>query len=345
MDMSVSILRHTLEILVDSWISKAPDLTNGHYSVDDILDQLIFEIIKEEYKMYSPKHTIQYYLEKYDCDGSNRKYTRAIQYAQHYRDYYNNQIKTSLNLSVPELDAQDMSGHHKFSGHSFTEQEFLMFKLQAECPLINKLHGHQIDSSKNVTETNFKELFNDYAEKLDELEPRLDNPNQVISRTFTYYGIETHFLTDFLYFLVVEAEKFNFPTDVSTDRILTIIAPTLIIPSNRWCPSVPIADLCVIPKWDCFNRDILLQDDKAWQKTQSHLIDNKRIKNCILQQCHQKFIEYMHLCSEEDKASFIVNHYWIWDKRPHYEWNSKRIRYFRKLHALMTQDIPCPHIK
>lgn len=194
--VSVPILRYTIEIILTEIYPDISALNEGYYSLDDILDQLVFEIIKEEYKKYAERHTIQHYLDLYDSEhyGTSRKYTRSIQYAQFYRDLDNNSIEAAFGFRLPELETQDMAGRKRFAGHQFTEKEFLEIKMQAECKLLNKFHGKQIDNSSNVTETDFRKLFEEYADHIAELEPQVNiNPEHIISRVFAYYGTETHF--------------------------------------------------------------------------------------------------------------------------------------------------------
>lgn len=146
LNVSVPILRHTIEILLNELYPDVSALGEGHYSINDILDQLIFELIKEEYKAYADRHTIQHYLDLYDSEhyGTSRKYTRPIQCAQFYRDLDNGSIEEVFGFRLPDLEAQNVTGSNTFIGHQFTEQEFLGIKMQAECKLLNKLYGKQI---------------------------------------------------------------------------------------------------------------------------------------------------------------------------------------------------------
>ncbi len=347
-DVSVAILRHTIEILLSEIYPDISALEDSHYSLDDISDQLIFELIKEEYKKYAEKHTIQYYINLYDNKhyGTSRKYTRAIQYAQFYRDFDNSSIEEDFGFRLPELEAQDMTGSNTFTGHQFTEQEFLGLKMQAECKLLNKLHGKQIDSSSNVTEAFFKELFDEYADQISALEPRINtNSEQIISNVLAYYGTETRFLTEFLYRITLVAEEFGFPNEIPSDRILSVCGITPYISETSWCPQVFIADLCILPKWSTFGRDFFAASDEEWRKKECLLLDCKRMKNIVLQKGLEQWVELMHSCSKQDKVNFIVERYWLWDNSPDYDWTPSRIRYFRKLHDAIIRDLPKPHIR
>lgn len=347
-NVSVAVLRHSIKILLSELYPNISALEECHYSFDDILNQIIFELIKEEYKEYAEKHTVQYYLDSYDSEhfGTSRKYTRALQYVQFYRDLNNSGIEETFGIRLPELEAQDMSGSNKFLGHKLTEQEFLGIKMQAECKLLNKLHGKQIDSSNNVRESDFRKLFEEYERQIAELEPPVNtNPNDAISRVFAYYGTETYFLTEFLYWITLAAEEFGFPKEIPVDRILSVCSITPYIPETSWCPPVLFADLCIIPKWKNYVRDFFAASDSEWHKQECLLLDCKQMKNIVLQRGLDQWIEIMHSCDQQEKSDFLFEHYWLWEKSPNYEWPSERIVYYRKLHAAIMKDFPKPHIK
>ena len=259
MDIDISSLELALKTLITEFYPFTDTFSDDLYSLEDVVHQLIFEIIKEEYKKYAPQKTITDFLGDYDVDGSNRKYTRALQYAQHYRDCDNTAIEAEAGIRIPELEAQDVKGAKVFKGHQFTAHQFLGLKLQAECGLLNKLHEGQIEFSKKVSEPRFRELFEEYADRIDELEPPVNDPENVICNTYVYYGTETNFLTEFLYHLTLAAEEAGFPKACPMDRILSVCSPTIVIPETSWCPTVFIADFCMIPKWQHFFKELLFE--------------------------------------------------------------------------------------
>ncbi len=272
-----------LKTFINDFYPYTESFSDELYTLDDVVHQLIFEIIKEEYKQYAPKKTVMDFLGDYDVDGSNRKYTRALQYAQHYRDHDNALIENELGTRVSELEAQDMSGAKVFKGHQFTAHEFLELKLQAECRLLNKFHEGQIKSSKKVTETKFQELFEEYANKIDELEPSVTEPENVICKTFVYYGIETHFLTEFLYRLTLAAEEAGFPKECPVERIVQVCSIAPVISETSWCPTTFFADFCMIPKWEHFCIPIFFDNNTDWEKKAFLVQDCKESRSAPIQ--------------------------------------------------------------
>ena len=344
--LTIDVLKERIKYVFSHMYPRAHRLGKvGHYTIDDLSNQVIFELIKEEYKQYSPKQTVQEYIYSFDIDALNRKYTRAIQYAQHYRNENNKLIDDMFGFTLSELEPQDVSGAKKFEGHQYTGQEFWQLKMQAECKLLNKLHGHQIESSKKVSETAFRELFEQYALFIDSIEPLVNEPDQIIDRTYAYYGIETHFLIEFLYKVTLVAERHGFPKEIPVERILEVCSIEPLIPETPWCPTVYMADLCIVPKWDQYAEDIFSDNDFEWLEKEVMIADCKQLKNAVFQQAYEEGISFIHECTLEDKNKFIIENYWIWDYRPEYEWTSERIQYFRKLYKLCVRKYEQPHVK
>ena len=96
--MDIAGLELALKTYINDFYPYTESFAEDLYTLDDVVHQLIFEIIKEEYKQYAPKKTVTDFLGEYDVDGSNRKYTRALQYAQHYRDHFNAHIADELGI-------------------------------------------------------------------------------------------------------------------------------------------------------------------------------------------------------------------------------------------------------
>ena len=331
--------------MLDEVYPDKKSLEIGHYKFDDILDQIIFELIKEDYREHASKATIQDYIYQYDIDAPNRKYTRAIQYAQHYKDFDNENIEQAIGIRIPEMEAQDVSGSKVFQGHQYTLQEYWGLKMVAECKLFEKIHGHQIDSSKKVSESKFRDLFNEYESLRDEIEPPVKDLEQVVANTLFYFGTEEHFSIELMYEITFQAEKRNFPA-IPTNRILDFIQMYTILPRKKWCKDYFFAMNTMLMKRDLYSIDIFDDSDEEWNLKREVILDTYRLKNAILQSSSvNKLFDLVHQCTLKEKADFIIEYYWIWDNQHEFEWNSARIQYYRKLNKELNRAFPKPHIK
>ena len=345
MGYPIENIAHAMEILFQEAYPSEGELAALHFGVKDLAAQLVFELIFEDYKEHSSRHPIDYYIKRYDIDANNRKYTRAINYSQHYRTASNETIEAVFGIRLPELERVDMEGKNRFRGYPLTTLDFLGLKLQSECKLLEKLHVGQIDDSHKVSEERFREMFSNYHECLDRLEPRVNAQADVITNTLLYFSTETHFLIDFLYGIVVAAERHGFPSEVPSQRIIDICGPEVLVPSTEWCPAVPYADNFMLMRWSCLFDDIFEDGDEAWARKATLLLDCKQLKSHVLQARRDRMVSMVSELDTQEKADFIMDNYWVWDIRPEYEWTSERIRYFRKLHPLVMRLSEKPRVK
>lgn len=318
------------------------------YSMQDLVNQIVFELIKEEYKNNATVNSIQHYINKYDPEADNRKYTRAIQYAQFYRDENNRALEDNVGIRSPLLEAVDMSGSNRFCGYSVNLCEFLQFKMQAECKLLNKTHEGQISKAKKVSESDFQKLFDDYSQHISDLEPAINDvdPENIISRIMAYYALETHFLFEYKYKVTLVAEHYKYSKDIPIELLSGICSLMFWIPDASWCPGSVVADLCIIHKWDKMADIVYSTENTSQQDISDFIVDCKRIKGRLLcPELLEKFLVTLSRCSFEDKLMFLKEHFWFWDYSPQYEWDSRRIRYYRWLDDAITRDFGKPHIK
>lgn len=331
-------LAYTASVLFSEAYPHVEELPFIHIGVEDLSAQLVFEVIKEHYKDKAPRHPIDHYIKEYGLDASNSRFTETVNQTQRYRDDSNDIFESLFGLRLPELEQVDMGGGRRFRGYSITAAEFLGLEFHMECALLKKLHGGQIDRSHNVSEARFKDLFRDYHVRMGKLEPYVSDLESVVSNTLFYFGIETHFLIDFLYGIVLAAERHGFPSEVPTGRIIDICGPEIYVPGSEWCPEVLMADNFMLMKWGALLDDVFEDSDEAWSRKADLLRDCKQLKTRVLQANGKKMVSMISQCDVKEMADYITDNYFVWALRPEeYEWTSDRIRYFRKLHPLVVR--------
>ncbi len=342
MEYSLKILRHMFEIMVPEFYPHMENFQRGFYTLDDLLDQLVFEFLKEENKAYGETNTITYYLrndkQRYDPDANPAQYSKDIARVQKVRDAQNTRLEEYFGIRLDELNPEDMSSPKRFGGRKMRRDEFLTYWLDYQTGLFSKLHGHQISDSHKVSNGLFRVLFDSYYDNLTKLMPRVNDPDLIVPHTMLFYGIETHFLTHFLYNVTLSAEKCGFPKPIFRDRILHFCGITPYYPDVEWCPSLFAADFCMLMKWHELTDYIFTDDEALWDTLASLIDDCKRIKNKLLQNMHDKVVDIVHQCTLEDKNNFILDHYWCWDTMPvdGFEWTDPRIHYFREIYEAVT---------
>ena len=342
MSYSLMDLRHAFELMLPEFYPHMQRFQWGYYTQDDLLDQLVFEIIKEENKKYGQKNTITYYLiddeHLYDEKANPAQYSKDIKRVQKIRDFNNDRLEEVFGIRLEDLDAQDMSAPRRFEGRMLRRDEFLQYWIDYRTGLLGKLHGHQISDSHKVSNEQFTALFSAFYYNIDKMMPPVNEPDLILPHTLAYFGIETYFLVNFLYNVVLAAEKHSFPRLIPVDRILHICSLTPVYPANEWCPKVCAAVFQMLMKWHDLTDYVFSADENKWTEIELLTEDCKRIKSLLLQRSMEKTIDLIHQCSLQEKNEFILEHYWCWDSRPvdGYEWTPQRISYFRRLYEAVA---------
>ena len=343
MEYSLEIIRHMFSIIIQEFYPYTENFQQGFYSLEHLLDQLIFEFLKEENKKYGVTKTITYYLSdddyEYDKDGNPAQYSKAIRRIQKTRDFDNDRIEGTFGTRLDELNSIDMSSPKRFIGYGLRRDEFLQYWLDYQTDLFKKLHGHQISNSHKVSNSQFICLFDQYYTNINRMMPRMNQKDLLIPHTMAFYGIETHFLIHFLYNVTLSAEKYGFPEPIPTERILDFCSITPYMPEVEWCPELFVADFPMLMRWHDLTDYIFTDDSATWKKLLVEIIDCKRIKNVLLQKHHDQVVDIIHQCPVDEKIDFIIEHYWCWDTLPidGFEWNDQRISYFRKVYDAVTE--------
>lgn len=345
MDGKINELKKEIESAIRSMYPDADRLSHFYYTVPDLADQVVFELLRQDYREHAKKQSVQAYINEYDPEADNRKYTRAIQYAQHFRNIDNDKAESMFGVRSPELEEEDMSGQERFKGYELTLEDFLGLKLHTESRLIQKLHGRQIDKSKNVSEEDFRICFDEYSDAIRALEPPINKTENVIPYTLVYYGLESYFHIGFLYEICKAAARHSFPKEVPADRVLAVIGMLPEMPPAFWCPPVYFADCNILLKRSLAADDIFTLSNEEWLEKDVRFIDCKQMKSFLVQQLLESVLPLLHACTEKEKTDFIIEHYWIWDMLPDFEWPEGSIPYFRKLHAAVSRKFEKPHIK
>lgn len=336
-------IEHSIENMIEALYPASEKLAEFYYTIPDLATQITFELIKEDYRAHASRQSIQSYIDQYDPDSGNRKYTRAIQYAQFFRNIDNDLLNETFGIRNPELEAKDMSGQKRFQGYSITLWGFLSLKLHTECRLFTKILGGQIWKSKYVSESDFKDLFQEYHDAICNLEPPINKMEDIVPYSLVLYGVETYFHINFLYEVSMAAGRHGYPKQIPVDRILSVCQLLKNIPPTIWSPEVYMADCNIIPKRKQFADDIFTLSDEEWLEKDVRLIDCKQIKTMILQRL-MKALTMIGSCTEKEKADFIIENYWIWDTIPDFEWPKGSISYYRKICEAFYRKFEKPSI-
>lgn len=328
-----------------------PELFDGFYwSIDDIVDQAIFDYIRLDYNATAPKKSLRQYY-KSDVlwdDAARRKYSRVIERLQHYRDIQNEELEAAFDVRHPGLERRDMQSiEDKLDGYHFNRVEFDEIDMEHDIPILQKLVGKQVDDPNNVRFAAFVELISDYINYVQNLEKHTTSDLETIESTIKYFNLEWRFNINILYALSTAAAKQGKLNSIPRERIYMIFGGAHLFPGVSWC-RLPLYHIekRMFMKRNKVADDIFTMTDEEWAARINLHYDSVYMENFLLQAfSREQMLGKLREIPIEEKAEFIRKHYWLWDASPNFAWTKTAVYNFRKIHSALTKDMPIPHVK
>lgn len=353
--ITINNLKHTLNIIIKNSHPNIEDefklLETVKITYDDVLNQIVFLLIKKEYETYSEKKSLRQHIENKHGKGSYDElrwtYYGAYKFIKKHKTCTYNSLKDNLNIEIPELLPKNIQTiDEKIEGILLTDVQFselCMYvgyqqnELLEEIHLLKKEHGKQIGSSKKVSEDNFIRYFNQYNDYIKNCIKKIDSDEKIIEKTIEYYQLEKSYSIDLSYKITEEAMKKNIKSfsENQINNIRMLIAPSINIPPIEWYPyNISYCENCMLLTKFNYIKDIFTKDDIWWFFQTSAFYTSYRMINIILNaEKIDQLIKLVHTnISLEEKASFILNYYWLFESHENYDWpSSKKIKLYRKL--------------
>lgn len=324
----------------------------GRYSVDDIIDQVIMEYIIKEYQTYAERQSVSKHREEhgmtgeYDADRTAQLYKRLIQRAEHYKDYNRQHLLETTGVTRVDFTRNPMDGPSNWqNAYTLTRIDFHDLMLQDECPLLSKIFEHKISSKTSVPNPMFQQMFSTYEKKVDELFMSMDDSNalSIIEKTIEYFSLQWLYNIEFFYEVAIEAERQGRHKDIPFSRVSALCAQVGQMPVAKWFPvEIRAVENRMLMKRQDYCPDIFNLDDEDWAFQKDVIADAIKTVGFLGQlKGGTAFIPAVHEISEQEKAEFIKEHYWLWDKRKHFEWPKRsRIQSMRDLFDNLTVRMP-----
>lgn len=341
-------LRNSLLDTVDLVHPNLQSLKSPFISTEDMIDCIIYEGIKYAYDDFTEKKSIRQHMidNNMDTDADRRRFSRQFQYAQYYRDLQNEQIGDKGFYSE-QLAAKDMEDiNNRMSGHEITAMNFQELCNMLNIPLLEKIIGHKISSSKKVSNSQFKELMEQYDTYLGGLMDDMDTPEKIIYNTQLFFVLEWKYNVDIIYDIVLAAEKLGYP-DFKPEAAIWIFGMVNIPPTTEWYGGSISTECRMIYKRSNFIPMIFQYDSPEHIEFQNDSAEYYRIREVIRLMPHKKSVtQLVNMTTIEDRVAFIKNRYWIWDRfHRRKEWTPDRIKYARKIYDGMYILHQTPSIK
>ncbi|MCR4889482.1 MAG: hypothetical protein K5979_09960 [Ruminococcus sp.] len=152
----------------------APDKQIDSWETETIIDQIIFELLKEvvdseykEKKKSEKKSLNQISGKKVDrgTEANLKLHSRKMQYSNYYREDLAKRLKTEYDFSSPDLDIKDMSALGKrHPGYQLSRYDIEQLKAMEELVILKNIVNRRITDQKKIPKA---ELIYEYIEYQD----------------------------------------------------------------------------------------------------------------------------------------------------------------------------------
>lgn len=358
--VTINNLKHAVEILLKEIypeVEKEFDLCGTvKISFDDVLNQIMFLLIKLEYEKYADKKSLRQHIETKHGEGTYDElrwtYSGGIKFINKHKTNTFNNLKDEFNIEVDELLPKKFeTREEKLEGNKFTNVQFSQICMYVGCQkndvlekihLLDKSYGHQIEKSKKVSEYDFIKYFEQYNQYVNDYTTEINSNIDVIEKAIEYYQLEKSYSIDLSYLIVQEALKHKIKNfnDQQLRNIIMLIAPSINIPPVEWYPyNISFSENWMLLSKFLYIEDIFNKDDLWWTFQLSAFYTTNRLISIILKSPGiDGFLQLMHEnISLEEKSTFIKDHYWLFDKHQQYNWSDPgKIRLYRKLKSQLS---------
>lgn len=202
-------------------------------SVEDMLNFILYEDgIKKAYDYHAERKSIRQHLldNSRGDDTERRKMSRSLEYAQYYRDLQNELLIQSGLSGSDELVGKDMQDiDMRMEGHEINAMQFCELDNLVIHPLLKKITGKQICSSKKVSNPKFVEYMDDYDNAINHLHDSMDTPEEILFNTQAFFTFEWKYVVDIVYDIVLAAEEKGYP-DFDVQKVVFMFGTTTIDP-------------------------------------------------------------------------------------------------------------------
>lgn len=331
---------------LDNFFEDRSLYTHSPFSVEDLRDCILLEIIKDAYYESETKKSLRANRGS-DANDLRMRDSRWMHYAQHYRTLQYNHVLDTTNISIPELLPDDVENMpDRLEGHKITEMQYFELNTMADFPILKSIINKRICDIKKISNEEFIRGMEEYDKLVSDLIELLDGDDEdVIFGTIALFTLEWKYNIELFYNCSVEAEK-NKETEVPVHKLATLCAELSMPMPPDFDTMMHTESRFVIHRLDLVPHMYSVSDED-WEEVQDKFWHYFVAKYYITREIVHKWSmpEYFVTHIPREKwAEFFREHYDIRKIYKKKDWTPKRIRYFRKIVDRMVRNLPSPKL-
>lgn len=321
----------------------------GLISMDDIINQIIFESIKLAYedKINGERKSIRQFLIEHnmDTDSYRRSFSREMLYVQYYRDQEQMTKLKENGIYHEELEGRDMKDINKrMEGHMITPMNFLEIKNLHDLRILKKITGRQFQDTKKISNALFQEMFDEYDALIDEYKSSMIDAESTVFYTLALFTLEWKYELDWSYHVAEIFEGCKEYSDYLNRAML-------------FCTEINVPEVPgVLPGAKGSNRMYMIRQNyipiitkaskEEWEYKSAAYGCAYSIFTYIKKDDDYKISRLLRRVPIEEWADFIKTNYWLWDNvTSNKKWTNEKIKIVRNFQKNIFRAVPAPSIK
>lgn len=329
---------------------------SGRIGIDDFIIFVLFDCMKHAYDVNSPKHSIRYFLQKYDMneDDVKARYSRAQSYVLKYRqkeydrriqDIDPNDRKSIAHLS--ELLPPDMSSlEGKLEGYKLTEMNFFEITKIWDMDFFKAFVEKRLMSTKSIDNDRFVE----YCQNLDALIIYLHglyarSDEETVFSTLAAFTIEWKYAYDYIFNVAESMCELGvkeipngkhrlaaFCGDITGESILgdRFSCHSRLATKRKEYINLILEESADSEKYAMEERRYIEILGLIARVCERFTIDDVRIKDWFVENTDME--DWASICMEYDYFGYVNGFNKDWEKN-----RNRKIRYMREAFSLITQ--------
>lgn len=348
-------MRLAMDVVTQMLIHYFPDgyietVFSGMLDIDDVVEMIVFDVIKAIYDRTAEKHSMRYFFEKYGIsqEADKMRYSRIQSYIMKYRkkEYEYRSDLHGINSEMEQLIPPDMSDMEtKLEGYKLTEMNFFEITTILENEFTKAVTENRLLDLKKVKNEKFRDIIAQYDAVINGLADSWDKTvDDTIFKTMAAFTLEWKYPIHFLYSIVKRMEELEI-SEFSDEQLRLVTFCADVIGSSMLGAEFSAHSRMVTVR-DRYIDLILNEPSESIDYLREHIrfgeglfivAQIRKNSNMTINgiSIEDWFIENT---TKEDWASFFRD-YDIFEhiSSEKKEWTNKRIRYFRRMYGKILQ--------
>lgn len=341
-----------LDVMTDVFPQEYRDFVfAGLLDPGDVVEMVMFDLIKMTYDRTEEKHSMRYFFEKYGITEQDQimRYSRIQSYVQKYRkreyDFRTKESDFDILSDISALLPPDMSDMKtKLDGYQLTGMNFFELTTILENEFTKAFTELRLIDSKKIPNARFREIIAQYDNEILQMNGRwVKSDENIVFYTLAAFTLEWKYPINFIYSIVKRMEELGiseFPDQKS--RMATFCADINYVSAelkariSTHSRMITVRDRYI---------DLMLQEPEGsllFEAEQMAFLEGLTMvslltKNMTIDKVpiQEWFIKNT---TKEDWASFFIDYDIFgyingWEK----QWSNKRIRYFRECLSMLLR--------